>query len=130
MACMIDLPREGHLSVVLQILSFLKRKHNGVAAFDPTDPEIDQTQFPTKFCSETPCGPRKEDVSFNAPAPRGAGFNIRAFVRSVNFGNSAIRISRTLFIMFLDRSPIFVSSKKHGSCETSNVGSEFIAMKS
>jgi hypothetical protein len=33
------------------------------------------------------------------------------------------------FIVFLNNSPIFWSSKKQGSCETSTFGSEFVAMK-
>ena len=47
-ASMMVLPREGHLITVLQVLSFLKSKHNGVAAFDPAEPKIDQTQFLTE----------------------------------------------------------------------------------
>ena len=49
MASMMDLPREGHLNVVFQMFLFLKSKHNGVTVFDPTDPEIYQTQFQLKI---------------------------------------------------------------------------------
>ena len=80
MASMIALPREGHLSAVFQMFSFLKRKHNGVTVFDPAKPEIDQPQFPTEDWSTTTYGPCKEDAPSKAPAPGGAGFTTRFFL--------------------------------------------------
>ena len=38
MASMMALPREGHLNFVFQMFSFLKINHNGVVAFDSTEP--------------------------------------------------------------------------------------------
>ena len=55
---------------------------------------------------------------------------MRAFVASDNAADSVTCRSRTGFIVFLNNGPIFVSSKKEGSCETSSFGSEFNAMKS
>ena len=98
--------------------------------FDPTEPDIDQSQFPTEDWSATPYGPCTEDIPYNAPAPKGIGFTIRAFADSDHAGDSVTRRSRTGFIVFLNSAPIFVYSKKQGSCETSSFGSEFIAMKS
>ena len=63
---MMTLPREVLLIVVFQTLSFLKIKHNGVAGFDPDDPEIGQTQFPTEDWSTTSCGLFREDSTSNA----------------------------------------------------------------
>ena len=82
MASMMALPREGHLSVLFKMFSFLKSKHNGVTVFDPTEPEMDRTQFPTEDWSATHYGVCKEDVPLNAPAPRGIGFTMRAFFDS------------------------------------------------
>ena len=73
-ASMMDLPNEGLLHVVFQILSFLKSNHNCVPVFDPSKPEIDQLQFPTEDWSATPYGNCKEDVSSNVPTPRVMGF--------------------------------------------------------
>jgi len=129
MASMMALPREGHLETVFRMFSFLKGKHNGVMVFDPTEPDIDQSQFPIEDWSATPYGPCKEDIPSNAPAPKGIGFTIRAFVDSDHAGDSITRRSRTGFIIFLNSAPIFVYSKKQESCETSSFGSEFIAMK-
>ena len=57
---------------------FLKSNHNDIAVFDPTDPEIDQTQFPTDW-STTPYGVRREIAPSNVPAAASVGFVIRAF---------------------------------------------------
>ena len=102
MASMMALSREGHLSVLFKMFSFLKSKHNGVTVFDPTEPEIDQTRFPTEDWSVTPHGLCKEDVPLNAPAPRGIGFTMRVFVDSDQARDSIARRSRTGFIVFLN----------------------------
>ena len=44
-------------------------------------------------------------------------------------GDSITRRSRTSFIVYLNNAPIYWTSKKQGSIETSSFGSEFIAMK-
>ena len=80
MASMMGLPHESHLSAVFQMSSFLKRKLNGVAAFDPTAPEIYKNQFPTENWSATTYSPCREDVTSNAPAHRGVGFTLRTFL--------------------------------------------------
>ena len=70
MYSMTSLPRKVHFSAVFQMFSFLNSKHNGVAVFNPTKPEIDTTQFPTAHWSVTPYGTCKEDVPSNAPTLR------------------------------------------------------------
>ena len=42
--------------------------------FDPTEPEIDETQFSREDWSATPYGSCTEDVPPNAPEPQGVGF--------------------------------------------------------
>jgi hypothetical protein len=48
LASQMALPRKGHLVAVLRIFSYLKKHHNSRIAFDPSYPEIDQSQFPTQ----------------------------------------------------------------------------------
>ena len=71
MASMMHLPREGHVAVVLQIFPFLMSKKNGFAVFDPTEPDIDLTQFPTEHWHATTCCIFKEENPAKVPAPRG-----------------------------------------------------------
>ena len=51
------------------------------------------------------------------------------FVDADHTGDLLTRRSRTGFIVFLNGAPIYWSSKKQTSCETSTFGSEFVAMK-
>ena len=53
-----------------------------------------------------------------------------AFVDSDHAGDSITRRSCAAFMVFLNCAPIYWSSKKEGSCETSSFGSEFAFMKS
>ena len=48
MASVMALPLEGYLKSMIQILSLLNSKHNVVAVFDPTDPDIELTNFSTE----------------------------------------------------------------------------------
>ena len=107
MTSMMALPREGHLSAVLHMFSFLKSEHNSVTVFDPSGPEIDLNQFLSEDWFETPCVPFKDDVPSNAPAPRGRGFSIRYFVDSHLANDSFAHLSRNGFILILNSAPIF-----------------------
>ena len=80
--------------------------------FNLTEPEIDQTQFATEDWSTTHYDICNEDITLNAPAPKGIGFAMRAFVDSDHAGYSIVRRSRTGFVVFLNNAPIFVNSKK------------------
>ena len=129
LASMMANPREGHLKEVFHMFSFLKTKHNGVMVFDPTEPDIDESQFAREDWSATAYGSCTEDIPPNAPTARGIGMTMRAFVDSDHAGDSITRRSRTGFFVFLNSAPIFWFSKKQTCIETSSFGSEFIAMK-
>ena len=61
--------------------------------------------------------------------PRGRGTDMRVYVDSDHAGNTITRRSRTGFVIFLNGAPIYWSSKKQTSCETSSFGSKLCAMK-
>jgi hypothetical protein len=63
------------------------------------------------------------------PIPHGPSMTIRVYVDSDHAGDLITHRSRTGFLVFLNNSPIYWSSKKQGSCETSTFGSKFVAMK-
>ena len=129
LASMMASPRNGHLNAVFHMFAFLKIKHNGVMVFDPTEPDLDISQFPVEDWSASAYGECKEELPPNAPKSRGLGFTMRSFVDSDHAGDTITRRSRTGFIIFLNSAPIYWYSKKQGSVETSSFGSEFIAMK-
>jgi hypothetical protein len=72
----------------------------------------------------------KEEMPPNMPEPRGLGFTMRAKVKA-NHGaaDSVTRRSRTGFLVYLNCAPIYWSSNKQQSVESSSFSSEFIAMK-
>ena len=94
------------------MLSFIKSKHNCVAAFDLVGPEIDLTQFPTEDWSATTCGPYREDSPSNLSTPRGVGLTIRAFADYYHARDSITRRSITSFVVLLNSTHIFSFYKK------------------
>ena len=93
MASVIALPRQGHLSEVSHMLSFLKSEYNAVVVFDLTETEIYQTRLPTINWSVTLYGPCKEDAPSDAPVPRGIVLVIRDFVDSDHASDLVSRLS-------------------------------------
>ena len=130
MSSMLALPRRGHLDQLFHIFAYLKKYHNSEMVFDPSEPEIDLSQFERQEWGATVygCDP-KEELPPNMPEPRGQGFTMRAFVDSDHAGDTVTRRSRTGFLVYLNCAPIHWMSKKQTSIETSSFGSEFIAMK-
>ena len=63
------------------------------------------------------------------PKSLGPSMTLRVYVDSDHAGDLVTRRSRTGFVVFLNGAPIYWSSKKQTSCETSTFGSEFVAMK-
>ena len=129
MASCMALPRQGHLDQLFHIFAYLKNKHNTEMVFDPSEPDIDYKLFEKQDWRDTVYGESKEQLPPNMPQPRGQGFKLVTYVDSDHAGDSVTRRSRTGFIVYLNSSPIYWTSKKQTSIETSSFGSEFIAMK-
>ena len=70
-----------------------------------------------------------EELPPNMPDPRGLGMTMSVYVDSDHAEDTVTRRSRTGFLIFLNSAPIYWSSKKKTSCETSSFGSEFSVMK-
>ena len=107
MASMMALLKEGHLKILYHMFSFLKRKHNAVMVFDPTEPDINLSLFTNEDWTSTAYGDCKEDLPPNAPEPRGQSFTIRAFVDSVHANDCITRRSRTGYLIFLNSAFIY-----------------------
>ena len=111
------------------MFGYLDKHHNAEMPYDPTEPEIDEALFERQDCTQSIYGDVKEELPPNMPQPLGRGFRMRTYVDSDHAGESLTRRSRTGFITFLNRAPVYWLSKKQTSCETSTFGSEFVAMK-
>jgi hypothetical protein len=70
----------------------------------------------------------KTGIPNNTPEPRGNEVQMIAFVDADHAGDKMTRRSQTLFLIYLNLSPIQRDSKKQNSVETSTFGSEFSAL--
>ena len=83
------LPRDGHLEALYRIFAYLKCHHNSRIVFDPTYPEINESDFKDQDWS-TFYGNVKEVRPENAPVPRGKGFIITGYVDADHAGEGYI----------------------------------------
>ena len=129
MSSMLAMPRQGHLENLFQIFAYLKKYHNAEMVFDPSLPDVDMNEFTRKDWTASEQMKYEEELPGNMITPRGLGFRIIVYVDADHAGDTITRRSRTGFIVFLNKSPIYWMSKKQNSVETSSFGSEFMAMK-
>jgi hypothetical protein len=125
------LPRVGHLQEVFHIFAYLKAHSNAEMVFDPAPVEPDMTLFGRQDWTYSPYDYEgtQEELPSNMPKSCGPWMTMRVYVDSDHAGDMLTQRSRTGFIVFLNKAPIYWSSKKQNSCETSTFGSEFVAMK-
>ena len=131
MSSHLALPREGHLEQVFHIFGYLKAHPNTELVFDPTVPDLDLSGFEQRDWTTSEFGhlQGKEEVSPKMPQPRGLGFIIYAEVDADHASDTVTRRSRTGFLVYINSSLIYWSSKKQTSVKSSSFGSEFCAMK-
>jgi hypothetical protein len=131
MSSHLALPREGHLYQLFQMFAYLKKYHNTEMVLDPSDPVVDESSFELMDWTSSEFGhiQGREELPPNMPEPRGMGFTMRAKVDADHAADTVTRRSRTGFIIYLNCAPIYWSSKKQTSVESSSFGSEFVAMK-
>jgi hypothetical protein len=125
------LPREGHLKELYHIFAYLKSRPNAEMVFDPTPIEPDHTLFERQDWLYSAYGYEdlKEELPSDMPFPHRRSMTMRVFVDADHAGDQVTCRSRTGFIVFFQKAPIYWSSKKQNSCQTSTFGSEFVAMK-
>ena len=122
-------PREGHFECALNMMGYLKGKHNSRLFFDPTYPEIDFDSFNDGAEWKSFYGDVTEPIPDNAPVPRGKPVDLRMWVDSDHAGDKETRRSRTGYFIFLNTALIDWLSKKQSTIEGSVFGAEFVAMK-
>lgn len=73
------LPRQAHLDAALHVVSYLKRNHNACMVFDPTYPEIDQSQVKVHDWVRF-YGKESKGIPENAPELMGKPVDLRMMV--------------------------------------------------
>jgi hypothetical protein len=122
-------PRVGHLEALYLIVSYLHNNQCKRVLFDPNIPYIAPDTFRCDDDWTEFYGDVKEEDPPGMPEPLGASVTIGCFVDADHAGNKVTRRSHTGIIMFLNKAPVQVFSKRQNTCESSTYGSELVAMR-
>jgi hypothetical protein len=131
MSLHLALPKAGHLKEIFHIFAYLKAHSNTEMVFYLMPVELDMNLFEQQDWLYLPygCKDLAEELPNNMPKPWGPLITMQVFVDADHAGDLLTRHSRTRFIVFLNGVPIYWSSKKQTSYETSTFSSEVVAMK-
>ena len=99
-------PREGKLNQLYHMFAYLRIKHTSSPVFDPSEPDIFESQFSHKYWSARVYGDCSEDIPTNMPKPCGIGFTTQTFVDSDHAGELTTWRSCIIFIVYLNSAPI------------------------
>jgi hypothetical protein len=122
------MPREGHLSAVLDVFAYLKQHQQAAILFDATEPNIDECRFKKVNWSDI-YGDVQEELPPKMPKPLGNPVGVHCFVDADHAGNLATRRSHTGIIICINKAPIIWYSKRQNTVESSTFGSEFVALR-
>ena len=128
MSTYLTLPRWGHLEQLCHISGDLKANPKCNLFFDPQHPKVDERAFKEydwyDFYRDA-----KERLPSDMPPPCGRLVSTHCFVDSDHAVDKVTCRSQTGILIFLNRTPIILYSKRQNTVETSMIDSEFIAMK-
>ena len=130
MSSHLALPWVGNLKEIYHIFTYVKAHSNTEMEFNLTPVTPDMSLFEQQDWSYLPhgCEGLVEELPSNMPKPFGPSMTMRVYIDANHAGDLLTQLSRTGFIVFLNGGPIYWSSKKQTSCETSAFGSEFVVM--
>ena len=107
---------KGHLEQVFQIFGYLKKYHNTELVYDPSDLEINPTQFERRDWMSREFGHVDGEEE-----PCRMGFTMRAKVNADHASDTVTRRSRTGFLVSLNCALVYWWSKKQMSVELSSL---------
>ena len=123
-------PRQGHLEQLLHIFAFLRKHPKLTLYMSPELPQIDYGDFRTnKENFSEIYRDAKEQLSHRMPVPRGQSVMMTASVDASHAANKMTRRSHSGYVLFLNRAPIVMYSKRQQNVETSAFLDDFIALK-
>lgn len=122
------MPREWHLEVALHVVGYLKSHKKMCLLFNSSYPRMSEKWFKKynwfNFYRDT-----KEAILPNMPEVCGRYVIITCFVDANHARNVQNRRSQTGILIFVNRAPIHLYSKRQSTMEASTFGAEFCAMK-
>jgi len=123
-------PREGHMKMLYQVFGYLRSSYKGKLLIDVGEPPILKKIKITKGQNWSEMYPDTvEDIPHNMPPPKGRSVKITAFVDADHARDKLTRRSVTGIVVLLNNTPIYWSSKRQTTVETSTYGSKLIASR-
>ena len=126
-------PRKGHLSRLLILFGYLKRRPNKTIIVDSRDPiyrggenliSKDYMQVLNSMYLDA-----REELDSESPKSMVDEMKITVFVDSYHAHDKISRRSITGIVIFVGRTPVIYPSKRQGAIECSTYSAEFVAMK-
>ena len=126
-------PRKGHLSRLLLVFGYLKRRPNRRIIVDSRDPIYrgGENSISKDYMKELESmyPDAREELDSELPKSMVDEMKITVFVDSDHAHDKISRRSITGIVIFVGRTPVFYSSKRQGAIECSTYSAEFVAMK-
>ena len=122
-------PREGHLRRAIKILGYLKKYPKRGYFIDPRDPILNVDYDDVKPDFGHQYHDFQEEIDDRLPVEKMKELSITIFCDSNHGHDKRTGKSISGIIVFVGRTPIYWSSKRQSSVQTSTFGAEFIALK-
>ena len=126
-------PRLGHLELAKKILGYLKKYPRKGFVINPAAGTFTTNDYDDVKCTQD-FGNQyhyfKEEIDPQFPKPLVEEFDISIFVDADHAHDKTTGRSITGIIVFVGSTPVFSSSKRQSSVQTSTHGAEFVALKS
>ena len=122
-------PREGHLRRAIKILGYLKKYPKRGYLIDPREPILNVDYDDVKPDFGHQYHDFQEEIDDRLPVEKMKELSITIFCDSNHGHDKRTGKSISGIIVFVGRTPIYWSSKRQSSVQTSTFGAEFIALK-
>ena len=113
---------------VYHIFGYLKKHPKQKIYLDPDHPVISESRFKRFDWEEFYMG-AEEPMPNHVPEPQGGEISLHCFVDADHASDKVTRRSQTGIIIFGNKAPLVMYSKRQNSVQTSTFGSEFMAMR-
>jgi hypothetical protein len=129
MAKFAAMPREGHLSHVVQCFGYIKNHLKSRILIDTRAKDWTSQNWVSKDWSKFYPDLSREIVPSDAPEALGVPVQINMFCDASHATDLITRRSTTGILFFLNGTPINWYSRRQNTIESSTVGSEFLALR-
>ena len=123
-------PRLGYIKGLYHVFAYLKKHKMLRTVLDPKRLDIDELSFTSGLTDwKDFYGDIEEELPTNMPDELGKSMHITCFVDAKHAGKFVTRRSHTGVLIYVQNNPIIWFLKNQNTVESSNFGSEFIAIR-